>query len=423
MKKTGVYSRRRFLELGSAASIGVAIPYFIPSRVLGNAARPGANDRVNIGVVGSGGRGAFLAAHMPAAGRVVALCDCYEKQMEAALKNCGNPNWSTYQDYRRMIDAEDLDAVIVATTDQNRVLACVLACQAGLDIYAEKPLTLTMAEGRLLIQAVRKYDRVCQVGTHQRCMEPNRFAVNLIRNGAIGKVHTVLARQYKAPKTYTGMPEETIPKGLDWDLWSGAAPLRPYNQWLHLKKEGYQGWAQWRDYSGGDVTLHGAHAADQIQNALGKDGTGPVEIWPTSEGPEAQVRMRYADGTTIRFERDFGVWWGAVFVGEKGKIEINRGRIASNPKDLIRGAPKTSGDDASPHLQDWLDCIKSRAEPIVNIETGHRAVNLCHLINICRDVGRRIHWDPAKETFSGDAEANQLMSRSQREGFEQPNLS
>ena len=275
---------------------------------------------------------------MPAAGRVVALCDCYEKQMELALKNNGSPKWSTYQDYRRMIDQENLDAVIVATTDQNRVLACVLACQAGLDLYAEKPLTLTIAEGQSLIQAVRKYGRVCQVGTHQRSMQPNRFAADLIREGAIGKVHTVLARQYKAPKKYTGMPEEAVPKGLDWDLWSGPAPVRPYNQWLHLKMDMYQGWAQWHDYSGGDVTLHGAHAADQIQNTLGKDGTGPVEIWPTSEGPDGQVRMRYEDGTTIRFERDFGIWWGAVFVGEKGKIEINRGKIASNPPNLLEGA-------------------------------------------------------------------------------------
>lgn len=422
MRRMRRYSRRQFIELGSAVTCGLASASFVPSSALGTTSRPGANDRVDVGVIGAGGRGAFLAGHMPAAGRVVALCDCYEEQMEVALKNHGSPRWSTYQDYRRMIEAEDLDAVIVATTDQNRVLACVHACQAGLDIYAEKPLTLTMAEGRVLIQAVRAYDRVCQVGTHQRCMEPNRFAVDLIHSGAIGKVHTVLARQYKAPKTYSGLPQEAVPKGLDWDLWSGPAPVRPYNQWLHLKMENYQGWAQWRDYSGGDVTLHGAHAADQIQNTLGKDSTGPVEIWPTTGGPEAQVRMRYADGTTIRFERDFGVRWGAVFVGEKGKIEINRGRIASNPPELIKDAPRSSGGDASPHLRNWLDCIKTRSEPVANVETGHRAVNLCHLINLCRQVGRKVRWDPAKELCAGDDEANGLMTRSRRKGFEFPEL-
>jgi hypothetical protein len=170
------------------------------------------------------------------------------------------------------------------------------------------------------------------------------------------------------------------------------------------------------------VTLHGAHAADQIQNALGKDHTGPVEIWPTSDGPEAQVRMRYADGTVIRFERDFGIWWGAVFVGEKGKIEINRGRIAANPPELIKGAPKTSGGDASPHLENWLDCIKTRRQPIADVLAGHRAVNLCHLINICRETGRKIQWDPEKEVFPNDDEAVALMDRPRRNGFDLPNL-
>jgi predicted dehydrogenase len=357
---------------------------------------------------------------MPALGRVVAICDCYTTQMELTREIDGSAKWATYQDYRRMIEAEKLDAVIVATTDQNRVLAGMFACQAGLDLYAEKPLTLTIAEGRTLIRSVRKYGRVCQVGTHQRLMQPNRFAADLIRQGAIGKVHTVLARQYKAPKRYGNLPQEPIPNGLDWQLWSGPAPLRPYNHWLHLKMDNYQGWAQWRDYSGGDVTLHGAHAADQIQNALGKDHTGPVEIWPTTSGPDAQVRMRYADGTTIRFERDFGVWWGAVFVGEEGKIEINRGRIASNPPDLIKDAPKPSGGDASPHLQNWLECIKTRQRPIADVELGHRAVNLCHLINICREVGRKIHWDPDKEVFSGDQEASALLDRQRRDGYELP---
>ncbi len=415
-------SRRRVLQHTATVGIGVSVPWFIPSYVLGRAGRPGANERVTVGVIGSGGRGRYLAAHMPKAGRIVAISDCYEQQMAGALKASGNPKWETYQDYRRMIEAENLDAVIVATTDQNRVLACVRACQAGLDIYAEKPLTLTISEGRTLVRAVRKYNRVCQVGTHQRLMQPNRFAVDLIRSGAIGKVHTVLARQYKAPKRYEGLPKESVPKGLDWDLWSGPAPLRPYNQWLHLRKEGYQGWAQWRDYSGGDVTLHGAHAADQIQNGLNRDHTGPVEIWPTSEGPDAQVRMRYADGTVVRFERDFGVMWGAVFVGEKGKIEINRGRIASNPPDLIKDAPPTSGGDAAPHLQNWLDCIKTREKPIADVLTGHRAVNLCHLINICREVGRKIAWDPENETFPGDKESGSLLDRPRRKAYDLPEL-
>ena len=416
-------SRRGFLKQFAATATAVAaFPTIIPANVLGRQGNVAANERVHIGVIGTGGRGSHLAYTMPKTGRVVAISDCVQRHMEQAQARRPDSVWAKYQDYRQMLDEEKLDAVVVATTDQNRVLASVLACQAGLDIYAEKPLTLTIAEGKTLVQAVRKYNRVCQVGTHQRSMQPNRWGVELIRGGAIGKVHTVVARQYKAPKRYGGLAEEPIPKGLDWNLWTGPATMHPYNHRLQEKLKGYQGWAQWWDFSGGDVTLHGAHAADQIQNTLGKDDTGPVEIWPTSEGLDAEVRMKYADGTIVRFEREEGVKWGAVFIGEKGKIEINRGRVASNPKELVADAPKSAGGAAEPHLQNWLDCIKTRQKPIADVETGHRAVNLCHLINICRELGRKVRWNPDREEFVDDPAANALLDRPRRQGFEIPTL-
>ena len=379
-----------------------------------------ANERVHIGIIGTGGRGSHLARHMPPTGQVIAVSDCVLQQMERAQARTPDRVWAKHQDYRRMLDKEKLDAVVVATTDQNRVLASVLACQAGLDVYAEKPLTLTIAEGKTLVQAVRRYNRVCQVGTHQRSMQPNQWGVDLIRGGAIGKIHTVNARQYKAPIRHGGLNEEPIPEGLDWNLWTGPAAMHPYHHRLQERLDDYQGWAQWWDYSGGDVTLHGAHAADQIQNTLGKDETGPVEIWPTGPGDDAEVTMKYADGTLVRFERDEGVKWGAVFIGDKGKIEINRGRVASNPKEIVASAPESSGGAAEPHLQNWLDCIKTREKPIADVETGHRAVNLCHLINICRELGRKIRWNPHREEFVDDPAANALLDRPRRQGFELP---
>ena len=415
-------SRRSFLKQCTAAASVAAFPTIIPAHVLGGEGNVAANERVHIGIIGTGGRGSHLAHFMPPTGRVVAISDCVLKHMDQAQARKPESVWAKYQDYRQMFDKEKLDAVVVATTDQNRVLASVLACQAGLDVYAEKPLTLTITEGKTLVRAVRKYNRVCQVGTHQRSMQPDGWGVDLVRSGAIGKVHTVIARQYKAPKRYLGLIEEPIPKGLDWNLWTGPAALHPYNHRLQEKLKAYQGWAQWWDYSGGDVTLHGAHAADQIQNTLGKDDTGPVEIWPISEDVDAEVRMKYADGTLVRFERDEGVQWGAVFIGEKGKIEINRGRVASNPKELVADAPKIAGGAAEPHLQDWLDCIKTRKKPIADVETGHRAVNLCHLINICRELGRKVHWNPESEEFVDDPAANALLDRPRRKGFEIPSL-
>ncbi len=415
-------TRRDFLKQNATAAAAIAVPYFVPASVLAAPGKPGANDRVHIGVIGSGARGKHLIKKMPAEGQVVALCDCDLGKMDQLLDFNNNPSWATYEDYREMIDKQKMDAVIVSTVDHARVLASILACQAGLDVYAEKPLTLTIGEGQALIRAVRKYERVLQVGTHQRSIQPNRWGVDQIRGGAIGKVHTVLARQYKSPFLHETLPEEEIPEGLNWDLWSGQAPLYPYHHRLQTKLEGWQGWPQWRDYSGGDVTLHGAHAADQIQFTLGKDDTGPVEIWPVSEGPDALIRMKYEDGTEVRFERDFGVRWGAVFVGEDNqKFEINRGTVKSNPKELTADAPEVL-NSATPHLQNWIDCIKSREEPIAPVEAGHRAVNLCHLINICRQLGRKLHWNPETEQFAGDDQANALIHRPRRKGFELPNL-
>lgn len=284
-------SRRDFLKQVAATSSAIALPTIIPAHVLGREGNVAANERVHVGVIGTGGRGSHLAAAMPQAGRVVAISDCVLGHMDKAQARKPDTVWAQYQDYRRMLDQKRLDAVVVATTDQNRVLACMLAAQAGLDLYAEKPLTLTIAEGQALVKAVRQYGRVCQVGTHQRSMQPNAWAVEQIRSGAIGQVHTVVARQYKAPIRYTSLPQETIPEGLDWNLWTGPAAMHPYHHRLQERMQGYQGWAQWWDYSGGDVTLHGSHAADQIQYTLGKDDTGPVEIWPTSEGLDAEVRM------------------------------------------------------------------------------------------------------------------------------------
>ncbi len=205
-------SRRGFLKQFAATASVVAFPAIIPANVLGRQGNVAANERVQIGVIGTGGRGSHLAHYMPKTGRVVAISDCVLKHMEQAQTRTPDNVWAKYQDYRQMLDKEKLDAVVVATTDQNRVFASVLACQAGLDVYAEKPLTLTIAEGQTLVKAVRKTNRVCQVGTHQRSMQPNRWGVDLIRRGAIGKVHTVVARQYKAPKRYGGLKEEPIPR-------------------------------------------------------------------------------------------------------------------------------------------------------------------------------------------------------------------
>lgn len=426
-------SRRCFLkQTAAAAASGAAAPWILSSGAGSSAANPAPSDRVVIGVIGIGNRGRQLTGFVVKdlkQGQVVAISDCYIKNMEITLEMCKTrwadfvkTKWATYQDYRKMLDGEKLDAVIVATTDHGRVLPCIRACQAGLDVYAEKPLTLTIAEGRPLVNAARKYKRVFQVGSQQRTMEMNRFACELVRNGGIGKVTLVQGVNYPGPKRYAGLPEQPIPEGDDWDAWQGQAPARPFNKELQF------GWMQWRDYSGGEMTNWGAHGCDQVQWALGMSQSGPVEIWPLTEGPSGKVAMRYANGVEVRYELDNGPLGGAVFTGEKCKMTIDRNTFTTDPPDFVKNRPDTEaariweGPDwnAQQHIQNWLMSVKTREKPNADVEIGHRSITVCHLANIAREIGRKVRWDPERETFPGDDEANAYVSRPRRKGYELP---
>jgi predicted dehydrogenase len=422
MNRSRKSPRRDFLKRTAVLTAGaVAAPSLVPSTALAAGDRPGANDRVVIGFVGTGGRARQLMDHVPAGGQIVAVSDCYRQRFIETLKQKGT-NWKTYHDYRKMFDEENLDAAVVATPDHARVLISIHACQAGLDVYAEKPLSVTIGEGRVLVDAARKYKRVFQVGSQQRTMEMNRFACNLIRSGGIGKLQTVLGVNYPGPKTYQGLPEQPIPEGLDWDRWCAQTPLRPYNSALQF------GWMGWRSYSGGQMTNWGAHGLDQVQWALGMSQSGPVEIWPVTDGPGGKVSMRYANGVVVRLELEKGPMGGAVFVGDEAKIEINRNKFTTNPPELVKDPPEPATADiwegpgwiARPHIQNWLDCIKTREKPNADVEIGHRSISVCHLANIAREVGRKLRWDPETETFPDDDEANCYVDRPKRKGYELP---
>jgi predicted dehydrogenase len=416
-------SRREFLKRTAAASSAFAAPTIIPGRVLGLENAPPPSEQVLIGVIGVGGRSRQLMDQVPAGGRLVALADCYPKRAyDAAAER--KAKWSVYQDYRDMFDSEKLDAVIVGTPDHARTLPCIRAVEAGLDVYAEKPLTAYIREGRILVDAVRKHKRIFQVGTQQRTMEINKFCCEYIRDGKIGKVERVEGVNYTGPRRYEGLPEEPIPEGDDWNTWCGPTELRPFNNQLQFA------WMQWRDYSGGEMTNWGAHGIDQIQWALGMDNTGPTELWPDEPGPNGAVSMKYKVGPTVHFVRKDTPMGGAVFFGSECKMEVNRNLFRTNPTDFVKDAPdpavqaKWEGDGwiARPHIQDWLDCIKSRELPNADVEIGHRSISVCHLLNITRELGRKLHWDPEKEQFVGDDEANELVDRPRREGFELPTV-
>ncbi|MEM0925030.1 MAG: Gfo/Idh/MocA family oxidoreductase [Planctomycetota bacterium] len=382
-----------------------------------------ANEVVRIGVIGVGNRSRQLMSQLPDSARIVAICDCNQDRVDAALKQFKS-EWPVYNDHRAMFDREELDGVIIGTPDHGRSLPCIEACQAGLDVYAEKPLTAYVQEGRAVVEAARKYQRVFQVGTQQRTMEINEHCCRLIREGELGSVRFVQAVNYTGPRRYQGLPEQAIPAGTDWDRWCGPTPLRPYHRDLQF------GWMQWHAYSGGEMTNWGAHGVDQIQWALGKSLTGPRELTPITPGPSGKVTATYADGTEVRFELEKGPMGGAIFRCEQGKLEINRNRFASNPAGLVKDAPDPAvqkkwelpGWIAGPHLVNWIDCIKSRERPNADVEIGHRSITFCHLVNITRELGRKVIWDPDVERFVDDEEADRLLERPRRSGYELPKV-
>jgi predicted dehydrogenase len=353
---------------------------------------------------------------------------------------------------------------MVETTTHARAWIVIQAMQAGKDVYIEKPMCLTIAEGRAMVQAARKCNRVTQVGTQQRSMPLNNWASDLVKNGALGKILTVIAPNFVGPDLWKDQPGQPMPNGGGrnwWDVWTNQAVLRPY----HVRLQ--HGWDWWWDYDGGGrcfgVTGWGTHSYDQINRALGTDDTGPLEIvleepvkvmdtgkfapqlrsgglvgqedtgtdyhgMARLSGPRAKVRMKFASGAELQLhlDGDRGPGLGAIFVGQKGKIEINRNKIAANPKELIH-RPDNPGPNNRPetarHVDNWIECIKTRGRCNADIEIGQRATTLCYLVNIVRDVGRvgePLRWDPAAERFTNCDEGNKLLERPRRKGYELP---
>jgi predicted dehydrogenase len=425
--------RRSFLCGGVAAVSAGVLP-----RIWAND-RPGPNDQIAVGLIGAGIRGQSLVKDLPADARIAAVCDCYQARIDKIKTLIPQSEPREFTDYREMIEQPWLDAVMITAPDHHHVLAAMLACQAGLDVYCEKPLSLTIGEGKALVRAVREAGRILQVGSQQRSMEMDRFACQFVREGGLGKVSKVEVKNFPGPLRYEGLMREPIPKGMHWELFCGPQPIRPYNWRLWQKDERqwkgqkWRGWDMWRDYSGHLMTNHGAHALDMVQWALGMDGSGPVEIEPLVETHDGETRhcgvvMRYANGTELHLTHPKGFYAGGYFYGEKGEMKISRNGFAAFPKDLVVDPPDPAtatlwqgeGIVAKPHLQNWLDCIRTRSEPTAPVEVGHRSVTVCHLAGIARELGRKLRWDPVAETFPDDAEARSLIDRPRRSGWELP---
>ena len=384
----------------------------------------GANDRIRIGVIGAGNRSGLLIDQLPEGAEIIAIADCYRKKAEdQAAKR--QTKWRIHQDYRRLLDDKEIDAVIIGATDHARALLCIHSCQAGKSIYAEKPLTLCVTEGRAIVKAAERYKCVFQVGSQQRSMAMNQIACAFVRNGGLGPIHFVQGCNYPSSRIWTEQTGQPIPDGMDWDMWQGQTIERPYHEQL------YRRWMGWRDYSGGEMTNWGAHGLDQIQSALGMDGSGPVELWPLMDSAPGAVAFRYSNGVRVRLELPMGdLNGGAVFVGKRGRMELVRNGFRIDPPGLLKEIqlpPKEEIDkwnraqwQAKYHMQDWLDAIRTQRPTLAGPEIGHRSMCVAHLANITRELNRKLRWDPRAESFEGDSEASALLTRPRRKGFELP---
>jgi len=417
-KSTLTLSRRNFLKSSAfAAGAAVTLPTIVPSSVFGADAP---SNRIAMGCIGTGGQGSgnMRGFNAKSGCQVIAVCDIDAGHRESASKRVGLDPKSCYNDFRELLARNDIDAVSIATPDHWHVPTSIAAVRSGKDVYCEKPLTLTIAEGRTLVDEVKRYGRVFQTGSQQRSGSEFRKACELVVNGRIGKLQTmrvgISGNNRTCEPTWTPEP---VPEGFDYDLWLGPAPWEPY----HTQRCHYQ-FRFLLEYSGGQMTNWGAHHLDIAQWGNQSDDTGPVEIRGKGEFPKtglfttalnAEVEYTYASGVKIFLSKG----GGTRFEGTEGWIYVNRGKLEAEPKSLLTsviGPDEKHLYESRDHKQNFLDCIKSRKDPICNAEIGHRSSTVCHLGNIAMLLDRPLKWDPQVERFIGDDEANRMTWRPRR---------
>lgn len=380
---------------------------------------------IGVGTMGRGHLGSFLG--MPDV-EVVAVSDVVRERLDnAANMVAKHPSYKSagkqaqsFEDYRKLLELPGLDAVVIATPDHWHALQAVHAAQAGKHIYCEKPLTRTIGDGRTLVKAIAKSGVVFQTGSQQRSEFSGHFrnAVERVRNGLIGKLQVVRIG-VGAPAKACDLPGQDIPAGTNWDRWVGPAEFRAYHS--DLCPKGVHGhfpaWRAYREYAGGGLADMGAHHFDIAQWALDMDMSGPVKVIPPKD-PKAITGLRfvYANG----LEMFHGGEADCVFVGEKGTIRVSRGKIEADPMSILELKLPDGGFRAYPssnHRRNWLESVRQKKECICTAETGHRSASVCHLGNIGYRLGRELTWDPARETFAGDAEAQALVNPPMRAGY------
>lgn len=439
-------SRRKLLKTGLfLTASGVTVPVFLPA-VFGENA-PG--NRLRFGAVGVGGRGTYDASVHQHHSELAAVADLDSQHAAAANEKLCGGKADMYSDYRRILDRNDIDVVCIGTPDHWHTKICLDALAAGKHIFCEKPLTLTIRENQVLREKARENPKLTfAVGTQRRCEMP-RFtrAVNMVRQGLLGKIQRVLVSLGKPPYVTAAPPKDArykvtdVPPELDWNTWQGQAPEFPY-----IKERCHFTFRGWFEYAGGKITDWGAHYMDTALWALGQDqpGTGIVSVDPSdcklpllmkdgfpteTDYPNVPydfyIRTLLKNGTRMEIETRLND--GILFEGEKGRIFVNCGRITGTPieeewdkdfygpeqqKELFKGKPTTD------YMENFYRCIREGGLPVSDVFSHTQTMTACHVVNIAIRLGRTLQWNPETETFSGDAQANTFLTREQRKGFE-----
>lgn len=421
MKKHN-WTRRSFLKTAAAS---VTVPLILPRGVLAQNGAPGANGRVTMGCIGVGKKGSGHAASMARNSdvQVLAICDVKPDVLERShqeIKESGH-DCAVTPYYEEVLERDDIDTVLIATPDHWHAALAIAAMKAGKDVYVEKPMTLTPAEGRAVVEAERRYARVLQVGSQQRSDGKFRRAAELVRNGWIGDVKEVYVElgEFDPPLLKEPQP---LPDGFDYDRWLGPAP---YEEYFEERVRGSYGggWRRFWDYGSRKFGDWGAHHFDIVQWALGRDDSGPVEFVPAGFEGNPYDYYVYDDGVKVVRDHPETNGFQIRFIGSAGEVLVDRGGLKTVPASL-KDQPPAPGDVslylAHGQHRNWLECVKSRQRPICPASVGHRTGTVCQVAAIAKRLGRRLRWDPVKEEVIDDPAANRMLDRPRRAGYELP---